>query len=236
MILHEAIDIPPDLLKNLRVRIGKVFQRILVADKKRASRMKLDDLLVECFASLPSKCRDEELEDLVYFILDLYQFHGLHIALSEVDIDQVTVELRTALEEHTAKARNHIVPVKDAHLFLVLDKNVQGIPWESIPILRGKSVSRIPSLSLLLDRVEFAKIQREARGLPVIDGVPPDRALVNPKKTYYVLNPGGDLTKSEDRFRTWIKEMDSVGWQGIVGRAPSEQELLNALNNKDLVM
>lgn len=227
---------PPDMLNNLRVRIDKAFHRILVANKKRASRMKLDDPLIECFASLSPQCRDEELEDLVYFILDLYQWQGLPIALSEIDIDQVAVELRTALEEHAAKGRDRIAPVDDAHLFLVLDKNVQGIPWESIPILRGKSVSRIPSLSFLLDRVEFAQFQREAMGLPVTNTLPPDRVIVNPRKTYYVLNPSGDLTKSETRFYTWVKEMDCVGWQGIVGQVPSEQELLAALNNKDLVM
>jgi len=191
--------------------------------------MKLDDPLVECFASLSPKCRDEELEDLVYLVLDLYQFHGLHVALSEIDVDQVTAELRTALEEHAAKGRNRFTPMNDTHLFLVLDKNVQGIPWESIPILRGKSIGRIPSLSFLLDRVEFAKIQREAIGIPVMNGLPPDRLIVNPKKTYYVLNPSRGLTKSESR-------LDSVGWQGIVGRVPTEQELLTAFNSKDLVM
>jgi separase len=228
--------VPPDVLNSLRGRIDKVFRRILVTDKKRPSRTKLDDALVECIASLSPKCRDEELEDLVYFILDLYQFHGFHIALSEIDIDQVTVELRIALEEHMAKGKSRISPVKDAHLFLVLDKNVQGIPWESIPVLRGKSISRIPSLSFLLDRIEFTKLQREAMGSPDMDGLTPDRAIVNPKKTYYVLNPSGDLTKSENRFCSWVKEMDSVGWQGVVRRVPSEQELLEALKNKDLVM
>ena len=72
---------PPDILNALRGRIDKVFRRILVADEKRPSRMKLDDALVECIAS--PKCRDEESEDLIYFILDLYQFH---IALLEMTL------------------------------------------------------------------------------------------------------------------------------------------------------
>ena len=55
------------------------------------------------------------------------------------DIDCGAVELRAALEEeHAVKENSRISPVKDAHLFLILDKNVQGIPWESILILRGK--------------------------------------------------------------------------------------------------
>lgn len=198
----------------------------------------MDDTLLECFASLSPKCRDEELEDLVYFVLDLYQFHGVHVVLSEIDMDQVTVELRTALEEHASKGRNRVTPVADNHLFLVLDKNVQGIPWESIPILRGRSVSRIPSLSFLVDRIQFAKLQREAAGSLIGNDSPVDRAVVNPRSTYYVLNPSGDLTKSEIRFGAWTKEMaaPAVGWQGVVGRVPSEQELLDALAKKDLVM
>src|ERR1700733_7830480 len=30
--------------------------------------------------------------------------------------------------------------------------------------------------------------------------------------------------------------MEQVGWQGVTGRAPSEQEFLTALQNQDLVM
>lgn len=49
-------------------------------DKRQKASVRLDDSLVNCFASLSPKCRDEELEDVIYFILDLYQFHGIPIA------------------------------------------------------------------------------------------------------------------------------------------------------------
>jgi separase len=52
--------------------------------------VKLAQPLVDCFATLSSKCKDEEIEDLVYFILDIYQFHGVPVALAELDIDQVS--------------------------------------------------------------------------------------------------------------------------------------------------
>ncbi|KAF8591367.1 hypothetical protein K439DRAFT_1627079 [Ramaria rubella] len=236
-ILHQPVRTPADIMENFRDRFDKIFHRTLASDRKRASRMKLDGCLIECFASLSPKCRDEEIEDLIYFVLDLYQFHGFHVPLSEIDVDQVAVELRTALEEHATKGKGFVTPVEDAHLFLVLDKNVQGIPWESIPILRGKSVSRIPSFSFLLDRIEFAKVQRKAVGSPVLAEPQQNCAIVDPRRTYYVLNPSGDLTKSEDRFKPWTKDMQrAAGWQGIVGRAPVEQELLHALRNNDLVI
>ena len=63
-----------------------------------------------------------------------------------------------------------------------------------------------------------------------------DRLTVDPRKTYYVLNPSGDLKNTEGRFVDWLKDMASVGWEGVVGRAPSELQLSNALTWRDLVM
>lgn len=227
-------DIPADVITDLRTRLDKIFKRSLQSQdrKKKASRkIRLDDNLLACFSTLSPKCRDEELEDLAYFILDLYQFHGVPVAIAEVDVDQVVVDLRTALEEHAVRTRGCVVPELDAHTFLVLDKNVQGIPWESIPTLRGQSVSRIPSLEFLLDRVEFARVQKGAAVAEMVD-----RAEVDPRKAYYVLNPSGDLTGTEGRFSGWLKDMNGVGWEGVIGRPPSEQQFLNALRQKDLVV
>lgn len=224
------------------MRFEKVFKNILgTQEKKLKSRLRLDDGLLECFAALSPTCRDEELEDLVYFVLDLYHFHGVPIALAEVDVDQVAVDLRMALEEHHAKVRGRVVPEHDSHVFLVLDKNVQGVPWESIPVLRGQSVSRIPSIAFLVDRLQLVRCKR---GLPfytsgkdVMDLTEKvDRAQVDPSSAYYVLNPSGDLPGTEGRFSGWVKEMGQVGWEGIIGHQPSEQQLLSALEKKDLVM
>jgi separase len=217
--------------------LDTVFQNGLRSqEKKKKTRIKLDDNLLECFSALSPKCRDEELEDLVYFILDLYQSHGVGVAISEVDIDHVVVDLRTALEEHAEKTRGKVVREKDSHMFLVLDRNVQGVPWESIPILRGRNVSRIPSMDFLLDRVQLATWQRERSGSGRGGARTDDRVMVDPRKTYYVLNPSGDLGRTEGRFVSWLKEMGKVGWEGVVGRPPSEQQFLDALSRKDLVM
>ena len=220
----------------MRTRLDKVFQRSLQSqERKQKTKIRLDDNLLGCFSTLSPKCRDEEIEDLVYFILDLYQFHGVPVAIAEVDVDQVVVDLRTALEEHAVKARGKVTPLEDSHMFLVLDKNVQGIPWESIPILRGRSVSRIPSMDFLLDRLEFAKWQK-GTGHREDEDKEVDRAVVDPKKTYYVLNPSGDLKGTEGRFSSWLKEMNDFGWEGTIGRPPSEQQFLDALARKDLVV
>ncbi|KAL6306065.1 peptidase family C50-domain-containing protein [Sparassis latifolia] len=239
-ILSQSMNMTPDDIATLRTRLDKVFERSLVLqDKKQKTRVRLDDALTECFAELPPHCRDEELEDLVYFVLDLYQFHGVPVAIAEVDVDQVCVDLRSALEEQAARLRSRgpagATGHNDAHTFLVLDKNVQGIPWESLPVLRGKSVSRIPSMEFLLDRTELARRQTSPEAWKG-DEAKVDRAVVDPRKTYYVLNPSGDLKNTEARFSPWLRGMKAVGWNGVVGRAPSEQQLVDALTRNDLVI
>lgn len=90
-ILNPPCEHSADTLAAFRSRIEKLFKKALptAQDRKKLPKVRLDDSLLECFSSLPSKCRDEELEDLVYFVLDLYQVHGVQVALAEIDIDQV---------------------------------------------------------------------------------------------------------------------------------------------------
>lgn len=215
------------------MRLAGVFQRSLVSlDKKQLNRVQLESSLLECLSTLSPKCKDEELEDLVYFILDLYQFHGIPVAIAEVDIDQLTIDLRNMLEDYAGSSDVPDALFGDHHTFLVLDKNVEGIPWESIPILRGRSVSRIPNMDFLLDRLDLAKQHPQAE----TSNVTTDRTILDPRKTFYVLNPSGDLKATEGRFAEWLTKMKGVGWSGVMGTAPSEQQFLDALSKQDLVL
>lgn len=87
----------PDHLEVFRNKIELVFNRAIYGgngtapDSKKAGKVHLDDTLLKRFAELSSKCKDEEAEDLVYFILDIYQFYGVQVALAELDIDQVSI-------------------------------------------------------------------------------------------------------------------------------------------------
>jgi separase len=222
-------------MSAFRNRMDRIFEKTIgLQGKKQSTRMHIDSPLLECFSRLSPKCRDEELEDLVYFILDLYQFHGVQVAIAEVDVDHVVVDIRTALEEHAARVRGRGTCQDDEHVFLVLNRSLQEIPWESLPVLRGRSVSRIPNIDFLIDRLEFAQRRRQSgsRDSERYDG----RTWLDSSSTYYVLNPSGDLEGTERRFSPWLRSMQAVGWDGIIGRAPSEQEFSHALLNNELVM
>ena len=81
----------------------------------------------------------------------------------------------------------------------ILDSRIEHIPFESLPIMRENRVgcTRVPSLQFLMQQLE----------------TPPRRPDI--KSVYYVLNPGGDLPRTEKKFRTVFEKRK--GWKGISG-------------------
>jgi separase len=128
--------------------------------------------------------------------------------------------------EHTAQPEPFSADGPE-HTLLALDKNVQQFPWESIPILRGRPVSRVPSLPVLLDIVAMSKLfQPDSK-----------RHMVNTKKAFYILNSSGDLKNTQEAFEPLMKQMsEKAGWKGIVGRSPSELEMKQILRDNELVL
>jgi len=83
---------------------------------------------------------------------------------------------------------------KPEHIILILDKALHMFPWESLPCLRGKSVSRLPSLSSLMERVTDSPIE----------GATWPRIKAN--KGFYVLNPEGDLGHTQSQFENTLSK------------------------------
>lgn len=50
--------------------------------------------------------------------------------------------------------------------------------------------------------------------------------------TYFVVNPQGDLKKTEKMFGDWFS--NEKGWNGVVGQPPDPSKLSTALQEKDL--
>uniref|UniRef100_A0A3Q4MVM5 separase n=1 Tax=Neolamprologus brichardi TaxID=32507 RepID=A0A3Q4MVM5_NEOBR len=103
------------------------------------------------------------------------------------------------------------------HVVLILDKYLQKLPWESIPVLKSSSVSRMPSLHSLLG----LSIQKES----IL------RRGVDAKKVFYVLDPDDNLGNSQERFKDWFCKPD---WEGVCGAAPALGRLEEAVATKDV--
>lgn len=98
-------------------------------------------------------------------------------------------------------------------LVLMIDTALECIPWESLPLLRMAQVSatRTPSVSFLNHHLK--NVCRPIDGGSLL----------------YVINPAGDLGRTEDRFQKILgfeDEEGSVslhGWKGFFGKTSPEQ-------------
>ena len=166
-----------------------------------------------CLAALASPaCRDEDLEDWVHYVMDALQLAGTPVAQDEVDVDELIVDLRGALDEFHAR---HVSA--DGHVFLVLDRELAELPWESLPILRHQSVSRLAALDDAYMRADGA----DSDAAPTLDAA----------RTAYLLNPSGDLARSETRFAAALRAQHQ--WRGTIGRPPVLDEVATALATHD---
>lgn len=104
------------------------------------------------------------------------------------------------------------------HIVLVVDRTTQMFPWESMPMFRDHSVSRVPSIAHLKILLE-----KHAQLQPKVESVS------------YILNPSGDLIRTQERFEKLMTSETS--WRGSVGKAEECGSLLETyLQESDIVL
>ncbi|KAK4739682.1 hypothetical protein R3W88_003379 [Solanum pinnatisectum] len=121
-------------------------------------------------------------------------------------------------------------------VILVLDLEVQMLPWENLPVLRNQQVYRMPSVSSIrATLIKCCQDQQQVQrgGSPMKQGVPssPSIPLIDPLDSYYLLNPSGDLSSTQSEFENWFRDQD---FEGKCGTAPAVEELAEALKSHDL--
>lgn len=72
---------------------------------------------------------------------------------------------------------------------------MQMLPWENIPILRTQEVYRMPSIWSISARLDKS-YHDQVRTFPLID----------PLDAFYLLNPDGDLSCTQNEFENWFKD------------------------------
>ncbi|KAM0562555.1 hypothetical protein ACHAPJ_002245 [Fusarium lateritium] len=233
----------PDLL----ARFQKSFQQILDASlpsrnqtrgKKttKTSKVSLDPRVLDLFIGLgdpsdPDNDYDEALNDLLYFVVDILQFHGERNAYDEIDFDAMVVETYDALRGYYNAAKTGSERAEDAHAILVLDKALHAFPWESMPCMEGLAVSRVPSLACL--RQLITESQPLASENDSSEDAP-EGHYVSAERGTYILNPSTDLVNTQSTFQPTMKGLGN--WNGIVNRAPEEGEFEKALSNSEILL
>ncbi|KAI1759399.1 peptidase family C50-domain-containing protein [Hypoxylon sp. FL1150] len=215
-----------------------------------ATKVSLDPRIYELFIGLgdpttQDEGADEPLTDLLYFVVDILQFHGETNAYDEIDFDAMIVETYSALHAYHVGAKG----IKDAdvegvHTILILDNSLHAFPWESLPCLQGLAVSRVPSLACLRRLIQEMKpadgviVDKDNDELSSVEGPwdsQRDGHYVSVNSGTYILNPGSDLKNTQATFGPALSSLPPA-WNSIEMREPSEPEFERALSDRDLLL
>ncbi|RMY70827.1 hypothetical protein D0863_05550 [Hortaea werneckii] len=207
----------PDLLARLRKSFDEILARYLPsrqAGKGRATPLRLDDKVLELFVGLGDDQDglvdlDEQLADLLYFVVDMLQFGGEQNAYDEIDFDSMAVDVLDALRSYHEATTERASA--DAHLILILDKRLQAFPWENMPCLENASSTDVE------------------RGY----------YTVNRASGTYILNPSKDLKNTQNLLSAPLAKLsgaDQAQWTSMVQRAPSEEEFAKSLTQKSMLL
>lgn len=223
-----------DLLARFQASMQDVFDKNLPSRRHRTKRSKaptveLHHHVLELFVNLGNQSSedsdlDESLTDLLYFVIDIMQSNGERNAYDEIDFDSLIVDTLEALRCYHAAAATTSEPVGNRHTILVLDRHLHSIPWESLPVLQGLSVSRVSSLAQLRELVV---------NMPLTSYANEHGLFISPSSGSYILNPSGDLKHTESVFSPPLSKITSTSifsWSSVTGRPPSETEFSSLLS------
>lgn len=189
------------ILDSIQVQLSRIVSK---------TKMRISKEMTAAILSLGEEASEQSIEDILYYMLDALEYSGQKVTYDEFELKEMTASMKRIIKQYTNE-----ISEEAGHIVLVLDRETQKLPWESIPALRGKSVTRIPNWGMLRDRL---KGKREA-----------DQTSV-----YYVVNPEGDLRSTQETFGPYVKAEN--GWQGVIGEAPSSETCLSALQQCDIYL
>ncbi|KAF2856987.1 cell division-associated protein-like protein [Plenodomus tracheiphilus IPT5] len=224
----------PLLLARFRKSLEGILDQHLPSRRKKSQQKRpvLDARVLELFIGLGDATNeeldlDEALVDLIYFVVDILQFNGERNACDEIDFDTMVIETHEALRAYHSAA--HRTSSTSRHTILILDKNLHGFPWESLPCLEQLSVSRLPSLAALRERLLAAKASRTC------ENAAPGHYIRATSGGTSILNPSGDLAHTTKTIQPRLDDLQG-SWDHIANRPPTEEEFESSLRNKELVL
>ncbi|KAL6949109.1 hypothetical protein ACO0QE_001599 [Hanseniaspora vineae] len=134
-----------------------------------------------------------------------------HELIDQGIIDEYSLGLlRTLINKHGKKLELCKKPVK--HTVLITSNQSHAIPWESLATLEPLSVSRMPSLHSLH---KLLQTQNQC-------------IHITKKDVAMIINPNGDLPKTQSRFENLIFGCESV----IVNEKPTSKQFMNMLEER----
>ncbi|CAL9732432.1 separin [Monosporozyma unispora] len=192
--------------------------------------IQIEEWILELFLKLD--CEDKkyiyQVEDLLFFVLDILLYHGEENAYCEIDISHMHVELTEAIRKYQRNTQQNSILNKETynqkkHTFLLVSTACHLFPWESLPFLKEFSITRIPSLRSL-DLLLMNNDMKFTLELPLT------------KDIRMILNPNGDLNKTEIRFKELFNKIQesTLNSRLLINEKPSELDFLSFIKSSKL--
>ncbi|KAI4715726.1 hypothetical protein E4T48_08093 [Aureobasidium sp. EXF-10727] len=227
----------PALLARFRKSLDGILDRHLPSrqgTKSKTKKLVLDANIVELFVGLGDDQdgevdMDEQVLDLLYFVIDILQFNGERNAYDEVDFDVMATETMDALRSYHEAANFNTAD--QSHLILILDRKLHAFPWESLTCLQNVSVSRVGSMLTLRERILAMRSQMK-------DTVE-EKYFVNKQSGAFILNPSGDLSRTQSTMTPLLDSLQTSpnsSWQSTINKIPSEKDFASALSEKSTLL
>eukprot|EP00048_Salpingoeca_helianthica_P024596 m.33565 g.33565 ORF g.33565 m.33565 type:complete len:1808 (-) comp9479_c0_seq1:27-5450(-) len=147
--------------------------------------------------------------------------HSNHAARRRLwqQLVQLDGELRdnlTAAEHALAACRAWLASHSAHSIVLILDDKLEAFPFESMPCLRSRAVSRHTSFSSALPRHKMEC-----------------HITYDPATSFFVTNPSGDLSRFHDALTVSFQQR---GWRGLCNARPDATEVADALTNSTIYL
>ena len=228
--LLSSVSVDENLLSRFGHSLAQALDNHLPSRQKSAktknSKVDLHAHVLELFTTLQfaeTPEFEDSITDLLYFVVDILQFNGEHNAYDEIDFDGLLVNILDALRGYHSATAADIT--QQGHIILILDKELGSFPWESMPCLRGRSISRMPSLGAVKERLDMIRAQSPTA----------DHYTVPASQGAYMLNPSSDLTFTQETFSA-IFQSQLASFNAITDRIPTESEFESCLTSNSLFL
>lgn len=173
---------------------------------------KLHPGIFELFLNIEENISTNKVKRLLKFLFQVLDQN--YTCVNETLLNKAVLQLKNGILNIVSRKKES----SNGHVVLIPGNGCSNIPWESIPSLRRKSVTRMPTLQQLKNHLITYK--------DFIDNG------ISSNKGYYVINPGGDLQRTEDNLAPRFEHLD--GWDGVVGAPPNEPQLMHAFDTTGL--
>lgn len=213
------------LVDEFRNKLNQILHQNLPSRKQCGSPgsfIQIENWIIEWIMKLDPQDADfvSMVEDMVYFILDILLFHGEENAYDEIDFSVIHIKLEEEIRKYQAEVRSSR---KLDHTFLVVSGALHIFPWECLSFFKSTSITRVPSYACLHDLLKKSG-----------DQIFPHVSLKS--GVSMILNPHGDLSRTESRFLEIFKNITThtPGSSLVVNEKPDEESFLHKLKNSNV--